>query len=49
MILRCMTNLITEYDDKIHVLLDAEYSEPAEAYVAVDPPNDDPRPQNVSA
>ena len=29
----------------IHVLLDAEYSEPAEAYVAVDPPNDDPRPQ----
>ena len=34
-----------EYDDKIHVLLDAEYSEPANAYVAVDPPNDDPRPQ----
>ena len=34
-----------EFEDNLHVLLDAEYSDPSEAYVQVDPPNDDPRPQ----
>ena len=34
-----------EFEDNLHVLLDAEYSEPSESYVQVEPPNDDPRPQ----